>query len=68
MNAVSILQPQDTKRVRIEGGRVTDMKLAELNLNVSIVAFMLWPGLLAATAQASLRDVLSRPRGSDFPL
>jgi O-antigen ligase len=50
MNTVSILQPQDTKRVRIEGGRVTDMKLAELNLNVSIVAFMLWPGLLAVSA------------------
>jgi O-antigen ligase len=54
MNAVSILQPQDTKRVRIEGGRVTGMKLAELNLNVSIVAFLLWPGLLAVAAL--LRD------------
>ncbi|HKB00401.1 MAG TPA: O-antigen ligase family protein [Methyloceanibacter sp.] len=50
MNAVSILQPHDTKRVRIEDGRVTDMRLAELNLNVSIVAFMLWPGLLAVSA------------------
>ena len=47
MNAFPILQPHDVKRVTIEGGRVTSMKLAELNQNVAIVAFLLWPGLLA---------------------
>ena len=60
MNAVPILQPHDMKRVRIEGGRVTDMKPAELNRNVTIVAFLLWPGLLALSTllQGSRRKLL----------
>jgi hypothetical protein len=60
MNAVPILQPHDTKRVDIEGGRVTGMKLAELNQNVTIVAFLLWPGLLALSTllQGSRRKLL----------
>jgi hypothetical protein len=58
MNA--LLQPHDMKRVRIEGGRVTDMKPAELNQNVTIVAFLLWPGLLALSTllQGSRRKLL----------
>ncbi|MGD9502579.1 MAG: O-antigen ligase family protein [Methyloceanibacter sp.] len=56
MNAVTILQPHDTKRVAIAGGRVIDMKLAELNQNVALVAFLLWPGLLA------LATLLQPPR------
>lgn len=60
MNAIPALQPHDMKRVQIVGGRVTRMNLAELNQNVAIVAFQLWPGLLAlSTLQSSKRMILS---------
>jgi hypothetical protein len=47
MNVIPALQPGDAKRVRIVDGRVTRMNMAELNQNVAMVAFQLWPGLLA---------------------
>jgi O-antigen ligase len=59
MNAIPALQPHDMKRVQIVGGRVTSMNLAELNQNVAIVAFQLWPGLLAlSTLQSAKRWLL----------
>jgi O-antigen ligase len=47
MNVIPALLPGDAKRVTIVDGRVTRMKLAELNQNVAMVAFQLWPGRLA---------------------
>lgn len=52
MNAFPALQPDTVKRVKIVDGRVTQMNSSEFNQNVTMLAFQLWPGLLAlATLQ-----------------
>ena len=62
MNVMPVLQPDNAKRVHIIDGRVTRINLAEFNQNVAVVAFQLWPGLLAlSTLPDSRRTLLSVP-------
>jgi len=60
MNAVPALKPDNLKRVWIDDGRVTRITPAEFNQHVAVVAFQLWPGLLAfSTLPVSRRTLLS---------
>lgn len=55
MNVIPVLQPDSAKRIRIADGRVTQIKEAVFNQHVVIVAFQLWPGLLALSKMQSPR-------------
>ena len=60
MNFVPMLQPDSAKHVKIVDGHLTRINMSELNQNVAIVAFQLWPGLLAlSTLQWSRRKLFS---------
>ena len=60
MNLIPMLQPDGLKRILIVDGRVTDLNLSELNQGVAVVAFLIWPGLLAiSTLPSSRRKVFS---------
>ena len=60
MTLVPMLQPDGLKHLRVEDGRVIHMNMSELNQNVAVVAFLLWPGLLAiSTLQSSRRRLFS---------
>lgn len=50
MNWVPLLYPSSPKRLRISHGQVTRITLAELNLNVNLAMFHIWPGILALMA------------------
>lgn len=58
MNAIPVLQPDNVKRVRIVDGRVTSIGLADFNQHVGVVAFQLWPGLLALSTLPDPRRTL----------
>src|SRR5262245_1528225 len=47
MNSIPLLHPGNPKHMRISEGRVTKISLSELNQNVAILMFNLWPGLLS---------------------
>jgi hypothetical protein len=47
MNWIPLLHPTSLKRLKMSHGQVTAVRLAELNQNVNLVLFCLWPGLLA---------------------
>jgi hypothetical protein len=46
MNSISLLQPHNLKHVHVVKGEVTTLNLADLNRNVAILGFNLWPALL----------------------
>jgi len=58
MNAIPVLRPDNLKRVWIVDGRVADIGLAEFNQHVAMVAFQLWPGLLALSTWPDPRRTL----------
>jgi O-antigen ligase len=58
MNAVPVLQPDNVKRVRMIDGRVTSIRLAEFNQNVTMLALQVWPGLLALSNLPVRRRIL----------
>ena len=47
MNWIPLLYPSTPKHLRITQGQVVGMDLGQLNHNVGVVMFNLWPGLLA---------------------
>jgi O-antigen ligase len=47
MNSIALLYPGNPKHMRISEGQVTEISLSELNQNVAILMFNLWPGLLS---------------------
>ena len=54
MNHVAILHPKSPKHLQISQGRVISMDLDQLNHNVGVVMFNLWPGLLALTSRSTV--------------
>lgn len=50
LNHVALLKPSSFKHMTAVDGRITKIKLSELNQNVAIVTLCLWPGLLALRA------------------
>jgi O-antigen ligase len=50
MTWVPLLQPSAAKRLTVTHGQVTHINLSELNSNVGLALFHLWPGLLALLA------------------
>lgn len=60
MNSISLLKPERAKHMTIVNGRVTKMNVSEFNQHVAMLAFQLWPGMLALRA-------LPRPRRT-FPM
>jgi O-antigen ligase len=59
MTWVPLLQPSAAKHLTVTHGDVTRMKLAELNSNVSMAMFHLWPGLLALLALKRARRTVA---------
>ena len=59
MTWVPLLQPSAAKHLTVTHGDVTRMKLAELNSNVSMAMFHLWPGLLALLALKGARRTVA---------
>jgi O-antigen ligase len=59
MTWVPILQPSAAKHLKVTHGEVTLMKLAELNSNVNMAMFHLWPGLLALLALEGVRRTVA---------
>jgi O-antigen ligase len=59
MTWVPLLQPSAAKHLTVTHGDVTRMKLAELNSNVSMAMFHLWPGLLALLALKGARRIVA---------
>lgn len=55
MNLVPLLQPSAAKHLKMAQGQVTRIKLSQLDTNVSLAMFHLWPGLLALTALEGAR-------------
>jgi hypothetical protein len=59
MNVIPVLQPDSAKRIKIVDGRVTYIRGAVFNQHVVMLAFQLWPGLLAlSTLQSPRRGLL----------
>ena len=58
MNTIPALKPDRAKHVAIHHGRVTRINLSEFNQHVAMLAFQLWPGLLALRALALRRATL----------
>lgn len=56
MNAMSFLQPENTKHAVISGGTVERLSLSEFNQNATIVMLALWPALSVCAL------VVKRPR------
>jgi hypothetical protein len=50
LNSIDLLHPKGPKHIQISQGQVTKISLAELNQNVAILMFSLWPGLLTLGA------------------
>jgi O-antigen ligase len=50
MNSITALQPDRAKHLVISQGKVTKINLSQLNRNVAVVMFHLWPGLLVLRA------------------
>jgi hypothetical protein len=50
MNTVPALKPDRAKHVAFHHGRVTRINASEFNQHVAMLAFQLWPGLLALRA------------------
>lgn len=46
LNSIALLHLENPKHMRISQGQVTEISLSELNQNVAILMFNLWPGLL----------------------
>jgi O-antigen ligase len=59
MTWVPLLQPSAAKHLKVTHGDVTQIKLAELNSNVSMAMFHLWPGLLALLALEGVRRTVA---------
>lgn len=59
MNWVPLLHPSSPKRLKISDGQVTSIKLSELNQNVNLVLFHLWPGALALMGLNSVRRTVA---------
>jgi O-antigen ligase len=49
MNSIGLLELPKARRMHISQGQVTEISLSELNQNITILIFNLWPGLLALT-------------------
>lgn len=47
MNSIALLYPENPKHMHISHGQVKTISLSELNQNVAILMFNLWPGLLS---------------------
>ena len=54
MNDVAILHPESPKHLQISQGRVMAVDLDQLNHNVGVVMFNLWPGLLALSSLSAV--------------
>ena len=59
MTWVPLLQPSAAKHLKVAHGEVTRMNLSELNSNVSLAMFHLWPGLLALLALEGVRRTVA---------
>jgi len=60
MNFIPEFRPGSLKQVKIVDGRVVRLNMSELNQSVAILAFLLWPGLLAlSTLQSPRRKLYS---------
>lgn len=60
MNFIPEFRPGSLKQVKIVDGHVIRLNMSELNQSVAILAFLLWPGLLAlSTLQSSRRKLYS---------
>jgi O-antigen ligase len=46
MNLITVLQPERAKHLVMSHGKVTKINLSQLNRNVAVAMFHLWPGLL----------------------
>jgi len=58
MNFIPEFQPGSLKQVKVVDGRVIRLNMSELNQSVAILAFLLWPGLLALSALQGSRRML----------
>ena len=47
LNSIALLHPDNPKHMHVSGGQVTKIRLSELNQNIAILMFNLWPGLLS---------------------
>jgi O-antigen ligase len=59
MTWVPLLQPSAAKHLKVTDGQVTRMNLSELNPNVGLALFHLWPGLLALLALEGARRTVA---------
>jgi hypothetical protein len=59
MTWVPLLQPSAAKRIKVAQGDVIRMNLSELNSNVSLAMFHLWPGLLVLLALEGARRTVA---------
>lgn len=44
LNSIALLYPDNPKHMHVSGGQVTKIRLSELNQNIAILMFNLWPG------------------------
>ena len=58
MNNIPAFKPDRAKHVAIRHGRVTKINLSEFNQHVAMLAFQLWPGLLALRVLELRRKIL----------
>ena len=58
MNNIAAFKPDRAKHVAIRHGRVTKINLSEFNQHVAMLAFQLWPGLLALRVLELQRRIL----------
>lgn len=58
MNNIPAFKPDRAKHVAIHHGRVTKVNLSEFNQHVAMLAFQLWPGLLALRVLEPQRRIL----------
>ena len=58
MNNIPAFKPDRAKHVAIHHGRVTKINLSEFNQHVAMLAFQLWPGLLALRVLEPRRRIL----------
>ena len=59
LNSIALLYPENAKHMTVSRGEVTRISLSELNQNVAILMFNLWPGLLAlGTVESGTRRAI----------